>query len=173
MNVPAAGGRCLACGAECDPRTPTCWLCYSKLGELGENPYTSGLGTSAPGSPVQDQAISKSSDPEVGQPYSTVDYCFLFLLLGCVVLTLLIAVGIAADNPSGLAGFAILVSPAYAITAIRALGTAASGRKPRPAQMFSTLLLSFVGTIAVMVLLAAASVILMVAVCFGAVFPQG
>jgi hypothetical protein len=141
-------------------------LCYSKLGELGQNPYTLG-----PAAPVKQETLSKSASPAVDTSYATVDYCFLFLLLSCVVLTLLIAVGIAADDPQGLSGFAILVAPAYAITAIRALGKAASGEKPRPAQLLSTLLLSFVGTVAVMVLLAAASVILLLAVCLGAISP--
>jgi hypothetical protein len=143
-------------------------LCYSKLGELGQNPYSLGLG-----SPLKDETVGTPDSPAVDKPYSTVDYCFLFLLLGCVVLTMLIAVGIAADDPRGLSGFAILVAPAYAITAIRAIGKAASGEKPRPAQMFTTLLLSFVGTVAVMVLLAAASIILLAAVCLGAISPPG
>lgn len=163
MSVPAAA-KCISCGADCDPRNATCWLCYSAQSEAdGVNAYAVGLQSG-----VDDG--HDGSTLIVDAPYSAVDYCFLILLIGCILLTVLIGIGIMADEPSAIIGFVVLVAPAFIITTLRTLSrTGRTGVKPRPGQMLATLLLSFAGTIGVILLLGLAAAVLLLTVCFGAV----
>ncbi len=167
MRAPAGVAKCISCGADCDPRTVTCWLCYSAQSNADANPYTVGR-------QGQVENAGAGSTQVVNGPYTIVDYCFLFLLIGCVVLTFLIGLGIVVDDPNATIGFVVLVAPAYIITTLRTWSRAErTGAKPRPARMLATLLLSFTATVGIIFLLGLAAMILLFAVCFGIIGSGG
>jgi hypothetical protein len=149
MNVPPiiASFECSHCGARSQSREGKCWLCYEE--KSNTNPYS-----------VSQSQIAQSATQK---QMSSWDVVFGALLVACVVLTVLIAIGIAVQDRGMLIPFAILVGPAYLVTIIR--GVAQSNSTPRPTNLFLTFIVSLLATVGVMVVLAIASVVLLMIVC--------
>lgn len=153
MNVPPiiATHVCANCGARSQSTEGKCWLCFGDKGVA--NPYAVSPG-------------SISSGPQTAVPPSSDwDSFFKVLLLLCIVLTVLIAVGLGVQDTGMLIPFAIVVGPAYIVTIVRGLAQVNSEKGPKASSLFLTFMLSLMGTIAVFVILAVAAIIFLFIVC--------
>ena len=159
MNIPPviATQTCLHCGAQSQTKGGKCWLCYEKMAT--PNPF----------------AASRITTAESGShsPMTAWDIVFGILLGICVLLTLLIAVGLAIQDTGMLIPFAILVGPAYVITLIRGAIPSRSTGMARPASLFLTFFVSLLVTVLISTVLLVAAAILLFFACIGAFSSTG
>lgn len=146
---------CATCGAVCDLDAEQCWMCLEvgPRGNSADNPYSA---SQIDYLPHQQQQPSQSK----------YDGIFRFLLLMCVVLAVLIGIGLGAQEPGALVAFLILVGPAFVVTGVRALWQVGKEGKTSPKGLFLSLMVSFAFTIALLVTLIAAGIVLLFAMCF-------
>lgn len=141
--------RCEACGAACELDKNVCWMCMSKL--TGDNPY-------APAS--SELVVGAELDAS-----SRYDSIFVVLLIACMVVATLVAVGIAAEEPGMLWAYGILVGPAFLVTGARALIQIGQTGNVKPKSLFISLTASFAITAGAVVLLVMAAVVLLFLIC--------
>ncbi len=137
---------CPYCGAACTVTQPACWMCDGPL------------------PPVPAERRLRPS-PESSK-FDGISYVLLAL---CVGLSLLIGLGLAAQDPGALIPFAIIVAPAFAVTGVRALWQVQSTGQPQPGKLVVSFVVSILTTIAVIVILAAAAVVLLFVICLQAI----
>jgi hypothetical protein len=159
MNIPPVivTQTCGHCGALSQTRNGKCWLCYES--ETTPNPY----------------AISGNTATESGIPPPTTAWDIVFsVLLGiCVLLTLLIAIGLAVQDPGTLIPFAILMGPAYLVTIIRGAIPSRSTKGSRPASLFLTFIVSLLATVLISTVLIVAAAVLFFLACIGIMGSMG
>lgn len=140
---------CPQCGARSQSNAGKCWLCLDN--QLEPNPF-------APTLQENPQASS--------QPYdSKSKFAFGILLAVCVTLTILLGIGMAVQDPGMLIPFAILVGPAFVITAVRGLVQTGNSGSPSPYKLFLTFLISIAVTALISFALLVAAAILLFIVC--------
>jgi hypothetical protein len=143
---------CPNCGALSTSGDGVCWLCYAK--KTSENPY-------APIAIPNVPAALNTSPPSS----AAWDIIATILLISCLILTILLAIGMAAQDAGMLIPFAILVGPAYLVTLVRGVGQISSSGRPSPGKLFKTFMLSLVVTIAIIAALLIAAIILLILIC--------
>ena len=141
---------CEHCGAHSQRPDGKCWLCYEP--KSVPNPYAS-------------HADSISQNPIKGYAPSHWDHLFTGILIVCVVLTVLIAIGLAVQDRGLLIPFAICVGPAYLVTIARGLMNRGTNGEMRPGTLLRTFAVSIVMTAMVFVVLTAASIVLLLVIC--------
>ena len=153
MSIPPviATKACVHCGALSQTADGKCWLCYED--KSATNPYA------ISGNPLTDDSAST--------PTTTWDMVFGVLLGVCVLLTMLIAIGLAAQDRGLLIPFAIFMGPAFVVTFIRGLVPHGKTGIARPASLFFTFIISLLVTMLVSVVLIVAAAILLFLVCIG------
>ena len=150
MNVPPIilNDVCSHCGAVSQTKDGKCWLCYQS--KSTPNPYAT---TGMP--PANESAV-----------HSTVWDNVSAMLLGiCVVLTVLIAIGIAVQDPGLLIPLAIFVGPAYLVTFIRGSTQVGTTGNARAGSLFLTFIVSLAATVLIAIVLAVAASILLFLIC--------
>ena len=100
-------------------------------------------------------------------PMTTWDVVFGVLLGICVLLTILIAVGLAVEDRGLLVPFAIFMGPAYVVTMIRGIVPRGTKGSPRPANLFLTFMVSLLATVLISIILTVAAVVLLFLACIG------
>jgi hypothetical protein len=147
---------CSTCGAVCEVGAEQCWMCFQagSPARTTINPYSASQIEYLPYQQWQPPSQSK---------YEGI---FQFLLLMCVLLAVLVSIGLWVQDPGLLVGFLILVGPAFAVTGVRALWQVGKQGKASPKSLFLSLVISFAFTVAILVTLVAAGVILLIAMCF-------
>lgn len=153
MNVPPviATQACVHCGALSQSAEGKCWLCY-------ENKSTP--------NPFAVSGIPMADENAIG-PTTTWDIVFGALLGICVLLTVLIAIGMAVEDRGLLVPFAIFMGPAYIVTIIRGLMSGGTKGSPRPANLFLTFIVSLLATVMISIVLAVAAAALLFLACIG------
>lgn len=153
MNVPPvlATHACVHCGALSQTNDGKCWLCYEN--KSTPNPFA-----------VSSNLVTEETPHS---PMTTSDMVFGVLLAICVLLTLLIAVGLAVEDRGLLIPFAIFMGPAYAVTFFRGIVPRGAKGSPRPASLFLTFIVSLLVTVLISVVLAIAAVIMLFLACVG------
>lgn len=145
---------CPRCGASNAPHATRCWLCS---GHSSQNPYES----TAPLAPKVDatgQPVTSAAERRNQRAYA-------WLLAYCCFLAILIGYGIARKDQGLLVPYAILISPAFLVTGVRAAYDASQQRVPQPSKLLLTLLWSGISTILVLGLIAVASIIGLTLMC--------
>ena len=145
---------CRRCGSMNPPHARQCWLC-------GPNEPTE---LAAPSQALMPDA-EFFNDPGIPRRQSLAQSISAVLLVVCVVLTILVGVGLAAQDPGALVPYAIVVGPAFFATGVRALHKTSHGEKPSASSLLLTFLMSGVFTFMAVVLLAVASAIAMFVWC--------
>lgn len=136
---------CSRCGSMNPPYATQCWLCS------GGDRASSAVAALVPA----DQYVS---DPAIARWHARTQTICAALLVVCVVLTVLIAIGIAVDQPGALIAFGIVVGPAYLATGLRALRSMTTNEKMDASKLLFTFILS--GTFTVL------AIFLLVIACF-------
>ncbi|MCY2980314.1 MAG: hypothetical protein NTU79_16725 [Planctomycetota bacterium] len=150
MNAPPIilNDVCSHCGAVSQTKDGKCWLCYES--KSTPNPYaTTGM------------PLAKES----AVPSTVWDNVSAMLLGICVVLTVLIAIGIAVQDPGLLIPLAIFVGPAYLVTFIRGSTQVGTTGKARAGSLFLTFIVSLAATVLIAIVLAVAASILLFLIC--------
>ena len=165
MNIPPVifTQTCVHCGALSQTKNGKCWLCYES--GTTPNPYAISGNTAIPG--------NTATDPAIPSPMTSWDIVFSVLLGICVLLTLLIAIGLAVQDPGTLIPFAILMGPAYLVTIIRG---AIPSRRPggsRPASLFLTFIVSLLATVLISTVLIVAAAVMFFLACIGVLGSMG
>lgn len=155
MNIPPVivTQTCVHCGALSQTKNGKCWLCYES--GTTANPYAISGNT--------------ATDSTIPPPMSTSDIVFSVLLGICVLLTLLIAIGLAVQDPGTLIPFAILMGPAYLVTIIRGAVSSRSSGGSRPASLLLTFMVSLFATVLVSGVLIVATAVMLFLACIGAI----
>ncbi len=153
MSVPPvlATQTCVHCGALSQTKDGKCWLCYEN--KSTPNPFA-----------VTGNLVTEAT------PHSTMttwDVVFGVLLGSCVLLTVLIAIGLAVEDRGLLIPFAIFMGPAYLVTILRGIVPRGAKGSPRPANLLLTFAVSLLVTGLIVIILAVAAVIMLFLVCFG------
>ena len=153
MSVPPvlATQACVHCGALSQNNEGKCWLCYESKSTPNPFAVTSNL--------VTEEALHL--------PMTTWDIVFGVLLGICVLLTMLIAIGLAVEDRGLLIPFAIFTGPAFAVTFFRGIVPRGAKGSPRPASLFLTFIVSLLATVLISVVLAVAAVIMLFLACVG------
>lgn len=129
------------------PHATVCWLCVgsdrSSSSELPKLLPTTGL----------------PHNSEIQKNQSRVQTLCAALLVMCIVLTILIGIGLAVQDPGTLIAYAIFVGPAYLATGVRALYGMSREDQPKASTLLLTFLFSGVFTAMAVALFAIASVI--------------
>ena len=154
MSVPPvlATQTCVHCGALSQTKEGKCWLCYEN--KSTPNPFA------VTGNPVT------AATPQ--SPMTTWDMVFSALLGICVLLTVLIAIGLAVEDRGLLIPFAIFIGPAYLVTILRGFVPSGAKSSPRPANLLLTFVVSIMVTGLIVIILVVAAVIMLFLVCLGA-----
>ncbi len=111
-------------------------------------------------------------ETDLVSPMTTWDVVFGVLLGICVLLTILIAVGLAVEDRGLLVPFAIFMGPAYVVTMIRGIVPRGAKGSPRPANLFLTFVVSLLATVLISIILTVAAVVLLFLACIG-IFGSG
>lgn len=145
---------CQRCGAANPPYAEQCWLCST--GERASSVPAARLVplTELTNDPVRLRAQSR-----------TQNICAA-LLVACVVLTMLVAIGCLVQDRGMLIPLLIVVGPAYLATGVRALHGFATHGQPKASSLLLTFLFSGMFTLLTLVLLAIASVVAFFVWCF-------
>ena len=109
------------------PHATVCWLCVGS-----DRSSSSELPKLLP-------AAGLPHNSEIQKNQSRVQTLCAALLVMCIVLTILIGIGLAVQDPGTLIAYAIFVGPAYLATGVRALYGMSREDQPKA----STLLLTF------------------------------
>jgi len=159
MNIPPliVTQTCSHCGALSQTKNGKCWLCYESTAT--PNPFA--------------VSVNPVSQPATQSPMTASDIVFGVLLGICVLLTLLIAIGLAIQDPGTLIPFAIVVGPAYLVTVIRGAIPSRQSGSPRPASLFVTFIVSLLVTVLISIVLIVAAAILFFMACIGAFTTMG
>ena len=159
MNIPPVivTQTCSHCGALSQTKNGKCWLCYESMAT--PNPFA--------------VSVNTVSEPATQSPTTTLDIVFGVLLGICVLLTLLIAIGLAIQDPGTLIPFAIVMGPAYLVTIIRGASPSRKSGNPRPASLFLTFIVSLLVTVLISVVLIVAAAIMFFLACIGAFTSMG
>ena len=128
------------------PHATTCWLCGDSDRVANDSPKLIPAGELA-------------HDPAFKSNQSRTQTLCSALLILCIVLTILIGIGLAVQEPGSLIAYAIFVGPAYLATGVRALHGMATDRQPKASSLLLTFLFSAVFTTMAVVLFVIASVI--------------
>ena len=154
MSVPPvlATQTCVHCGALSQTKEGKCWLCYEN--KSTPNPFA------VTGNPVT------AATPQ--SPMTTWDMVFSALLGICVLLTVLIAIGLAVEDRGLLIPFAIFMGPAYLVTIFRGVVPRGAKGSRRLANLLLTFAVSIMVTGLIVIILAVAAVALLFLMCIGA-----
>ena len=157
LIAPVFCGQCRAANAS---QAQQCWLCHAPLNkqvaQSATNPYAA-QGSSHKDAPV----LPIESSPT----QSRVEQVFLGLLVAIVVLSLLVAIGLGAQDPGLLTLFLIVIVPSLIATGVRGLYSVAKGEQPKPSKMFMTFVYSAIVTMGLGALLVVCSVIFLFMMC--------
>lgn len=155
MNVPPilTVGTCNHCGARAQTREGKCWLCYED--PLSSNPYA------APNvAAEQGGTLSQSSKW---------DNVFNSILLMCILLTVLVGIGIAVQDPGLLIPYAMVLGPAYVITLLRGSIQYGKSSTHNPANLFLTFAVSLLATMLISIVLVVGTAIVLFLICLQSV----
>ena len=147
---------CLRCGATNPPHATKCWLC-DRSGAV--NPYA----TEPQVQTLDASACGRGANAPASAQHR-VQTIFTSLLIGAVILALIIAVGLGAQEPGLLVPYFILIGPPFLATGARALYSVSLNEKPKP----STLFLTFIWSGLFTVMLTVAAVIALFVMCINA-----
>lgn len=136
---------CQRCGATNPPYAKQCWLCS-----------TSDRTESDPAARLV-PLTEFTNDPARMRSQSRTQSICAALLVACVVLTALIAIGFAVQDTGMLIPLLIVVGPAYLATGVRALRGFAKDGQPKASSLLLTFIFSGMFTVLALVLLAIAS----------------
>ena len=159
MNIPPVivTQTCSHCGALSQTKNGKCWLCYESTAT--PNPFAVSANTVA--------------DPAPQSPMTAWDIVFGVLLAICVLLTLLIAIGLAVQDPGMLIPFAMVMGPAFIVTIIRGAIPSRSSGTPKPASLFLTFIVSLLVTVLISIILIVAAAIMFFLLCIGVFTTMG
>jgi hypothetical protein len=145
---------CQRCGATNPPYAAQCWLCSTG-------------NRSGASAPAQLVSIASITPEQTGlQSNVRTQHICAVLLVACIVLTSLIGVGIAVQDPGMLIPFVIVIAPAFLATGVRALHGIANENGPKASALLLTFLLSGLFTALGLVLLAIALFVAFCIWCF-------
>jgi hypothetical protein len=161
MNIPPVivTQTCVHCGALAQTKGGKCWLCYEKL--EAPNPYADSINPYAASSAIP-------SESETPTAMTTLDIIFSILLGLCAILTIVVAIGLGIQDTGTLIPFAILIGPAWVVTAVRGLLPKRKTGIQRPASLLLTFLVSLVVTILASVVFIVVAAIMLFIACIGA-----
>ena len=151
MNAPPilTVGTCNHCGARSQNKDGKCWLCYED--PSSSNPYA------APNVTVeQGNTLSQSSKS---------DNVFNAILGVCILLTVLVGIGIAVQDPGLLIPYAMVLGPAYAITLLRGSIQYGKSSTHNPANLLLTFAVSLLATVLVSIVLVVGAAIVFFLIC--------
>ncbi len=152
---------CSRCGSMNPPHATACWLC---------GPNNTSQASESSAILIPDPQFL--NDPGIRRNQSLAQALSAVLLVVCVVLTILVGVGLAAQEPGSLVPYAIFVGPAYLATGVRALYKTSHGERPTAASLLMTFLMSGVFTFMAVILLAVASFVAFFVWCLHEVFSR-
>lgn len=153
---------CSQCRAANPSHAQQCWLCNASLTNqvAASNPYAVREATHA-SVPVHTAVPGPLPSPAQGR----IEQVFLCLLVAIVLLVLLVAIGLGAQDTGLLTLFLMIVVPALAAASVSGLYSVAKGESPKPSRMFMTLIYSAFMTIGLGALLIVGSVIFFLMMC--------
>jgi hypothetical protein len=130
--------RCPQCGAYSQDKVGRCWLCFEAKEQ--QNPYAA--------------TVVPMSTDSLATEFTAWDKFFAVLLGICVVMTILVGIGLAVQDRGMLIPFAILAGPPYLVTIVRGYHRVSVSKPLKPAGLLITLIVSAVGTVLVLHMLA-------------------
>ena len=145
---------CSRCGSMNPPYATQCWLCSGASSAGSTSGSSAGLSGTVAGLVPADQYVA---DPAIARWHARTQTICAALLVVCVVLTVLIAIGIAVDQPGALIAFGIVVGPAYLATGLRALRSMTTHEKMDASKLLITFILSGTFTVLAIFFLVIAS----------------
>ncbi len=138
---------CSRCGTTNPSYATQCWLCSTDRMQ------------STVGAPQLIPVDQYIADPAIARSQKRTQTICATLLAVCVVLTILIGIGIASDEPGGLIAYGIIIGPAYLATGVRALRGVATNETQDASKLLLTFVLSGTFTVMAIFFLAIASFI--------------
>ena len=150
---------CKLCGATIEAGMARCWLCHGQQDQV-KNPYSSSV---APEVAAQHVPLVHTGPQATSSRF---DALFIGILFSICILTVLVGIGIAVQDPGLLVLYIVFMVPPYLAVGIRGLMQVSQSGKARPGSLILTWISSLVVTGAVAVLIGFAMIIMLVIYCF-------